>query len=338
MASHRGLSALKGHLRRFAAVQALRAGRAESALDLFAKAAKAHPADPRIHLGLADAKRAQGRAHEARRHVEVALRISPHDGKAHDKLAHLLMELGEPDAAEWHAWKALSLDPNLPKPVLVDLLRRRPDGEALLALHDTLRSLSRASTQDYGAYGFYQGFWKLRLPGQRPVEARLESYRLPDMLDGSMDALDIGCNCGFLSLSIAPHVRSVTGVEIDPRMVEVARHAATHLGQQNATFQQGAFKDFLAQSQAAGQRFDVVIATAVHMHVGLDIAAFGAAVAELLRPGGLVLLESQDIRLIDWDFADKMRRFAGSLFTVASTGDSVDENGIPRLHAILKLQ
>src|SRR5690606_6344570 len=129
-----GLSALKGHLRRFAAVQALRAGRADSALDLFARAAKAHPADPRIHLGLADAKRAQGKPHEARRHIEVALRISPHDGKAHDKLAHLLKELGEPDAAEWHAWKALSLDPNLPKPVLVDLLRRRPDGEALLAL------------------------------------------------------------------------------------------------------------------------------------------------------------------------------------------------------------
>ncbi len=337
MASHRGLSAFKGHVRRLAAIRALRAGRVAAAIELFGKAAKALPADTRIHLGLADAKYAQNKPHEARRHIEVSLRIAPHDSKAHDRLARLLTKLGQADAAEWHAWKALSLDPDLPAPVLVDLLRRKPGGEALLALHDRLRSLSRASSQDYGTYGFYQGFWALRLPGQRPVEARLESYGLTDRLDDGMDVLDIGCNCGFLSLSVAPHVRSVTGVEIDPRMVEVARHAAGHLGQGNVAFQQGSFKDFLARSTAAGRRFDAVIATAVHMHVGLDIATFGAAVAELLRPGGMVLLESQDLRLVDWDFADKLERFAANRFMVVSTGDSVDENGIPRLHSLLKL-
>ena len=121
-------------------------------------------------------------------------------------------------------------------------------------------------------------------------------------------------------------------------MVEVASLTAGYLGQENASFVQDKFEDFQAETAGAGRRFDLIVATAVHMHVRYDIEEFATAIAELLRPGGLVLLESQDMRTVDWDFKDKIRRFAGTAFEELSRGATTDENGIPRLHAVLRLQ
>ena len=332
------IKSVKTALRRFLAKRALDGKRYEAAHGYFLKALKSRPDDLRVHKGLALSAAGMGRGQEAIMRAEIAARIAPFDGDIRDTLARLYQEAGRQGDAEHTAYMALCLNPNLDSPALPGILRQRQDGSDLLALHDRLRKLSRVSTQNYGRYGFYQGFERLLLPGQRPVENRLESYALTGLLDTSMTALDIGCNCGFLSLCIAPHVAAITGVELDSRMVEVAEHTAGYLGQENASFAQGKFEDFQAETAGAGRRFDLIVATAVHMHVRYDIEEFASAIAELLRPGGLVLLESQDMRTVDWDFKDKIQRFAGTAFEELSRGATTDENGIPRLHAVLRLQ
>ncbi len=326
----------KTALRRYLAIRALEGGRYDAARGYFLKALKSSPGDLRIHKGLARAAAGLGRTEEAIMRAEIAARIAPLDGEIRDMLARLYLEAGRREEAEHHAYMALCLNPDIDDPALPGLIRLRQDGDDLLALHDKLRKLSQVSSQSYGRYGFYQGFERLLLPGQRPVENRLECYALAGLLDPSMTALDIGCNCGFLSLGIAPHVTEITGVELDSRMVEVARLTAGYLGQENASFTQGRFEDFHSEATGTGKRFDLVVATAVHMHVSYDIEEFATTIVELLRPGGLVLLESQDMRTVDWDFTDKIRRFAKTVFEIESRGETTDENGIPRLHAVLR--
>lgn len=208
----------KTALRRFLAMRALEGKRYESAHRYFLKALKSRPGDLRIHKGLALVAAGQGKMEEAIMRAEIAARIAPLDGEIRDTLARFYLEAGRQDDAEHTAYMALCLNPDLADPALPGILRQRGDGSELLALHDRLRELSLVSTQSYGRYGFYQGFERLLLPGQRPVENRLESYALTGLLDTSMTALDIGCNCGFLSLCIAPHVAAITGVELDSRM------------------------------------------------------------------------------------------------------------------------
>lgn len=49
-------------------------------------------------------------------------------------------------------------------------------------------------------------------------------------LDGTQDLVDLGCGPAMLALGFAPHVRSVTGVDPEPAMVEDARAAAAEAG------------------------------------------------------------------------------------------------------------
>ena len=338
MGARKSIKSGKTALRRFLAMRAIAGKRYGSAHEYLLKALKSRPADLRIHKGLALAAAGLGRGHDAIMRAEIAARIAPLDGEIRNILARFYLEAGRQEDAEHTAYMALCVSPDLVDPALPGILRLRGDGNDLLALHDKLRKLSRVSTQNYGRYGFYQGFERLLLPGKRPVGYRLESYALTGLLDSSMTALDIGCNCGFLSLCIAPHVATITGVELDSRMVEVAKTTAAYLGQENASFVQGKFEEFQTEAAGAARRFDLIVATAVHMHVRYDIEEFAAAITELLQPGGLVLLESQDMRTVDWDFQDKIRRFAGAAFEELSRGATTDENGIPRFHTVLRLQ
>jgi len=50
------------------------------------------------------------------------------------------------------------------------------------------------------------------------------------------DILDIGCGTGTMSLGFCKDVRSVKGVDISPRMVELAQRKAVSLGITNASF------------------------------------------------------------------------------------------------------
>ena len=95
--------------------------------------------------------------------------------------------------------------------------------------------------------------------------------------------LDIGCGGGLVSEPMARLGATVTGVDPSPVNIEVARlHAA----------ETGVTVDYRATTAeellAAGDRFDVVLALEVVEHVA-DVPAFLATVADLVKPGGLVI-------------------------------------------------
>lgn len=122
--------------------------------------------------------------------------------------------------------------------------------------------------------------------GMRDPEVRRAwAERLRDWLPGrASDVLDLGCGTGSLSLLAAEQGHRVTGVDLSPPMVDLAR---AKLAGRDAVF---LFGD-AAAPPVGEQRFDVVLVR----HVLWALPDPGRALRhwrELLRPGGrLVLIE-----------------------------------------------
>ena len=93
-----------------------------------------------------------------------------------------------------------------------------------------------------------------------------------------VDVLDIGCGTGLCGPLLKPLSRSLTGVDLSPKMLQRAalRKVYDRLVQQEVT-------SFLSDSPASA---DLIIATDVLIYFG-DLDPLFHAIARALRPGGL---------------------------------------------------
>ncbi len=99
--------------------------------------------------------------------------------------------------------------------------------------------------------------------------------------------LDVGCGAGLVAESLAQAGASVTGLDAAAEALVVARrHAAA--GGLEIDYRDGTPEALLAAGVAP---FDVVTALEVVEHV-TDRADFCASLAQLVRPGGLVVLST----------------------------------------------
>ena len=105
-----------------------------------------------------------------------------------------------------------------------------------------------------------------------------------------MAGLEIGCNVGFFSLSVAPLLCHLDAFDIDPNYIAVARLAQSFTGICNCTFSARSLKDFHPE-----QRYDFVVSTAVHGWSGLEFVDFVSLIDECTAPEGLILFESHEI-------------------------------------------
>lgn len=116
----------------------------------------------------------------------------------------------------------------------------------------------------------------------------------------SLRILDVGCGTGIASRQMAEHGANVLGVEVAPRMAEIARNHGIEV-------EVAAFEDW----DAAGRTFDrVVSAQAWHW---LDLPVSTTKAASLLQPGGrLCLLWSAGCH--PDDLADALAEVYATLF------------------------
>ncbi len=122
-----------------------------------------------------------------------------------------------------------------------------------------------------------------------------------------LDVLDVGCGTGIASRQMAERGANVLGVEVAPRMAEIARSHGIEV-------EVGAFEDW----DAADRTFDrVTSAQAWHW---LDLPISTAKAASLLRPGGRLCLFWSAGCHPD-DLADALAEVYARLFpTVGSPG------------------
>jgi 2-polyprenyl-3-methyl-5-hydroxy-6-metoxy-1,4-benzoquinol methylase len=98
--------------------------------------------------------------------------------------------------------------------------------------------------------------------------------------------LDIGAAAGFLMEGFTREGWAPTGLEPNDRMAASGRARGLDL-------RTGSAEDLLPQLQQAGEHFDAVSIIQVIAHVG-DPVELVSAVCKILRPGGLVLIETWD--------------------------------------------
>lgn len=107
--------------------------------------------------------------------------------------------------------------------------------------------------------------------------------RAPKPFEG-LRILDIGCGGGLIAEPLARLGADVVGADASATNIEVARLHAE---------QNGVAVDYRAETaealDAAGERFDVVLALEVVEHVA-DVDLFLASAAAMVKPGGLLLV------------------------------------------------
>jgi 2-polyprenyl-6-hydroxyphenyl methylase / 3-demethylubiquinone-9 3-methyltransferase len=99
--------------------------------------------------------------------------------------------------------------------------------------------------------------------------------------------LDVGCGGGLLAEALARAGAAVTGIDLAPRMIEVARLHAAQSGL--AIDYRVAAAEELARATPAG--FDVVTCMEMLEHVP-EPAAMTATLARLVRPGGALFVST----------------------------------------------
>jgi 2-polyprenyl-3-methyl-5-hydroxy-6-metoxy-1,4-benzoquinol methylase len=152
------------------------------------------------------------------------------------------------------------------------------------------------SSRRFGKFMPYQSFMRLGLDGQRNTESRIQAYPFEHLQDG-MSVLDVGCNMGCLTISLANQERfksaSFVGIDIDVEMIDIANSLKMYNHNRNVTFLNLKLEDFLIRGKS--EKFDFILCLAVDFWIGGDFSEFLQNVSSLTRENSLVLIESNNL-------------------------------------------
>lgn len=122
---------------------------------------------------------------------------------------------------------------------------------------------------------------KKPVPDVQVYEDKL--HRTDALLEPHHRLLEVGCGTGTTAVHHAPHVAHVRGVDLSPRMIEIARARADEAGLRNVDFQVGD-----VDRLPSGPRYDLVLAHSL-LHLVRDPRAALVALHDALRPGGYLV-------------------------------------------------
>ncbi|MBI1920193.1 MAG: methyltransferase domain-containing protein [Geobacter sp.] len=119
------------------------------------------------------------------------------------------------------------------------------------------------------------------------------------VLGADMDVLDYGCGTGLLTLRLQPHVRSITGADTSPGMLDVLDGKIRKSGLGNVS----TLCLNLETGDVANRRFHAIVSSMTLHHVR-DTGALIAKLHSLLLPGGYLCIADLDKE--DGSFHDDM--------------------------------
>lgn len=183
----------------------------------------------------------------------------------------------------------------------------KPESEKVkdVNIREQILNILQEEQPDFGGVKPYQSMELIGLEGIRPTEYRIRMYELRQILRDQHDVLDIGCNSGFLDLSIAGLVQSVTGIEYDKSLVKVAKLTAEYLKINNCTFYNDDFNHWLKD---ADKSYHVIFSFAIHHWLNLSAFEYVKVIDQLLRAGGYFCFESH-IYGMDQEFDECYDKF-----------------------------
>jgi SAM-dependent methyltransferase len=118
--------------------------------------------------------------------------------------------------------------------------------------------------------------------------------------------LDVGCGLGADAVFFARTGYQVTAIDISPRMVAAVEDRIAAQGQDTQGKVEARVLDFV-DAGSLDQRFDGIYSFFAALNTAPDLASFAAAAADLLYPGGRMLLHMLD-RLSLWNYVALLGR------------------------------
>ena len=148
---------------------------------------------------------------------------------------------------------------------------------------------NKNSFYDYGDSFFYQSMPCINLRGLRDTSKRIKKLELEKYTENKT-ILDVGTNVGAIILNIKNNFKKATGIEHNPKLIEIANIIKEYLNYKNL--------DFLAENFNTynfSEKFDVILSLANHFTYDkgiTDTDNYFKKINEIISPEGLLFLES----------------------------------------------
>ncbi|MDR2527221.1 MAG: methyltransferase domain-containing protein [Rickettsiales bacterium] len=169
----------------------------------------------------------------------------------------------------------------------------------------------------------YQSYSLLNFDKGKDTDERLKQYDLCNYLKKDDEILDIGCNTGFIDLTISNKVKNILGIEFEQNLVDIGNKVKDFVEIKNVEFRQADFNKF-----EIDKKFDFIFSFAVHHWIGMDLDAYGEKIYNLLKEKGKVIFETRNIEDLrsDFDYEDKIQKFIKNRFKIIK-GDFLTVTG-----------
>jgi SAM-dependent methyltransferase len=210
----------------------------------------------------------------------------------------------------------------------------------LPTLHKEIAGILERQRRDYPHYSYfyghpYQSLGILGIFGERATDERFDTYGLAKNVGPNDVVLDIGCNCGFVSIVTAYRTGCrVVGVDINPYMIEIGRAVARYLKiEDRVELKAEKFQDLVPD-----RKFSVAFSFATHWtddrNYRVELLHHLKRVSDFLDDHGLLVFESHSADVGSEEFYKSMEA-ARSLFDYDSRAGYVD-NGTRELYLMRK--
>jgi len=285
-----------------AGVQLLDAGDYAGAERALRRALELRPGHAETNYKLANACKEGGKLAAAERYYLAVLALDPRHAEAHNNLGAALQLMERAEEAQASYRRAIAANPGLSQPYLnlgrlLQQLGKAAEARACYAealaqgldpgvFQHLLDAAEGASTAQAPPAYVRATFDSFAQQFDRHLVDTLD-YHIPEMISSAlrklsppaqMDILDLGCGTGLCGDCLRDLARRLVGVDLSPKMLEVARGRGCY--QELACAEIGQYLPSQARSS-----FDLVIAADVLIYIG-DIGQVMRESARVLRPGG----------------------------------------------------
>jgi predicted TPR repeat methyltransferase len=286
-------------------------GRLEDAAAHYQQAIAISPGNPETHCRFGDVRNRQRKTGEAAACYERALALRPDFAAAWLGLGQVLHQAGRyddalaafqkaPDNADTWLGRARSLRRlKRPEDAIGAYRQALAKGGDAEIIRYYLASLGAESTPVAAPRRLVSTVFDRYSDRYDQHVVGALKYQTPDLLfdavaprlrSRSLDILDLGCGTGLLGARFRPLARTLTGVDISPGMIEVARQRQIYddlvCGELIEFLQTQAQDKGQDKAQDKARAFDVVLAADVFGYIG-DLSRLFHAVRRGLRGGGL---------------------------------------------------
>lgn len=255
-----------------------KAGKLEEAMQSYLCALEIAPDDAEVHYNLAMVYKGLDCKDEAITAFEIAIALNPDFGPAHGNLGVLYLDRDRVDEAIACYERLIELNHNVTsaRHILAALTGRTTDAAPSSYVKDLFDSFS----------GHFDERLVLDLEYRTPWE--LKDLLLARQGEGATfdRLLDLGCGTGLVGQVFSEITRSMTGIDLSPKMIEKAR--------EKEIYDHLAVDDVVGFLESDPTTYDLIVASDVLIYVG-EMESIVSLLPKRLTANGRILISTEHL-------------------------------------------